>query len=173
MATLFIFSGLPGTGKTTLSQQLATALKATYLRIDTVEQGLRDLCNYSVSSEGYRLAYRIAIDNLKLDINVVTDSCNSIELSRKEWEKVAMDSGANFINVEIICSCETEHRQRIETRISNISNLRLPTWPDVKNREYHPWSKERIVIDTANKSIDDCFRDLISKISKEEAFYHK
>ncbi|MFK8183200.1 MAG: AAA family ATPase [Phormidesmis sp.] len=34
MATLFIFSGLPGTGKTTLSQKLATQVNALHLRID-------------------------------------------------------------------------------------------------------------------------------------------
>lgn len=45
-----------------LSQQI----KAFYIRIDTVEQGLRDLCNYKVEGEGYRLSYRLARDNLQL-----------------------------------------------------------------------------------------------------------
>jgi len=42
MPKLFIFSGLPGTGKTTLSRQLAQHVGAAYLRIDTIEQALRD-----------------------------------------------------------------------------------------------------------------------------------
>lgn len=46
--TLFIFSGLPATGKTTLAQQLAKKTNTVYLRIDTVEQGLRDVCNIVV-----------------------------------------------------------------------------------------------------------------------------
>ncbi|MFP5386577.1 MAG: AAA family ATPase [Bacteriovoracia bacterium] len=41
--TLIIFSGLPGSGKSTLASLLATHLKATYLRIDTLEQGLKDV----------------------------------------------------------------------------------------------------------------------------------
>ena len=36
--TLYIFAGLPGSGKTTLAQRLAQWLRCTYLRIDTVEQ---------------------------------------------------------------------------------------------------------------------------------------
>ena len=36
--------GPPGSGKTALSQRLARDLKAVHLRIDTIEQGLRDLC---------------------------------------------------------------------------------------------------------------------------------
>jgi predicted kinase len=41
---LFIFSGLPGTGKSTL----AKATGATYLRIDPAEQAIRDLCDYEL-----------------------------------------------------------------------------------------------------------------------------
>jgi predicted kinase len=40
---LFIFSGPPGSGKTTLSQALASRVGAAHVRIDTIEQALRDL----------------------------------------------------------------------------------------------------------------------------------
>ena len=42
MNTLYIFAGLPGTGKSELSQNLARERRAVYLRIDTIEQALRD-----------------------------------------------------------------------------------------------------------------------------------
>jgi DNA polymerase III delta prime subunit len=57
---LYIFSGLPGTGKSTLAQRLAGKLRCAYLRIDTIEQTIRDLCSFDVQEEGYRLAYRVA-----------------------------------------------------------------------------------------------------------------
>src|SRR6188474_787103 len=94
-ASLYVFSGLPGTGKTALSQQLANRFKAVYLRIDTVEQALRDLCGIAVEGEGYRLAYRVAADNLRLGVSVVADSCNPVELTRREWEMVAGDTRAS------------------------------------------------------------------------------
>lgn len=164
--TLYIFSGLPGTGKTTLSQVLARKASAVYLRIDTVEQALRELCEIDVRGKGYSLRYRIAADNLKLGLSVVADSCNPIELTRDEWEGVASESQARFVNVEIICSEEAEHRRRIETRVSTVSGLRLPTWTEVKNREYDPWTRDRIIIETSGKSETDCFDDLVHRLSE-------
>lgn len=54
MSRLFIFAGLPATGKTTLARQLARHLNAVHLRIDTIEQALRDLCNVEVEGEEAR-----------------------------------------------------------------------------------------------------------------------
>ena len=164
MATLFIFAGLPGTGKTTLSQQLARKINAVHLRIDTIEQALRELCHLQVEGEGYRLAYRIAGDNLRLGIDVVADSCNPLELTRREWEQVAVDNGSTFFNIEVVCSDDREHRRRIETRNSKIRGLKLPTWRDVEDREYHDWTKDRIVIDTAGRSEADCLDMLMLAI---------
>jgi predicted kinase len=161
---LFIFSGLPGTGKSSLAQLLAREYSAVYLRIDTVEQALRDLCKINVQGEGYRLSYRIASDNLLLGKNVVADSCNPIDLTRREWEDVAKKTGSCFINIEILCSDKEEHRKRIETRSSEIEGLHLPTWEDVENREYHCWKTERIVIDTAKKTTEESFEALSQKI---------
>lgn len=125
---LFILSGLPGSGKSTLSQFITKEYNTFYLRIDTVEQGLREFCNFNVEGEGYKLSYRIASDDLKFGINVVADSCNPIILTRREWETIAEINNAIFINIEVVCSDKNEHKKRIETRIVDVENLALPTW---------------------------------------------
>lgn len=165
-ATLYIFSGLPGAGKSTLAQGLSTELNCAYLRIDTIEQAIRDLCGFKVEGEGYRLAYRVAADNLNSGISVISDSCNPIELTRTEWHEVAVDSGAPFIDIEVICSDRDEHRDRIEKRSSTVPGLKLPTWEQVMNREYHPWGSSRIVLDTAGKSTAESLQELILLIKK-------
>jgi predicted kinase len=164
-ATLYIFSGLPGTGKTTLSRLFAQRLGAAHLRIDTIEQALRELCSIDVQGEGYRLAYRVASDILNACVSVVADSCNPIELTRREWEQVAVDAGALYVNVEIVCSDAREHRDRVETRASTIPGLRLPTWHEVENREYHDWTVERIVLDTSRRPEAECVDELVSKVT--------
>ncbi|MFN8547127.1 MAG: AAA family ATPase [Candidatus Eisenbacteria bacterium] len=167
-AILYILSGLPGSGKTTIAQLLARQLGAAHLRIDTIEQALRDLCAIDVVAEGYRLAYRVAGDILRSGTSVVADSCNPITLTRREWERVAEEVGAHYVNIEIVCSDLQEHRDRVETRVPTIPGLVLPTWREVESREYHRWSVERIVVDTARRSVEECITDLRSRLSGGE-----
>ena len=168
-STLYIFSGLPGAGKSALSKRVARYFNAVYLRIDTIEQALRDLCSLEVEGEGYRLAYRIAGDNLRNGVSVVADSCNPVELTRREWEQVAGDSNANFRNIEVICSDTDEHRLRVEARTADVPRLKLPTWKEVEGREYHEWTVDRIIIDTAGRSRLECANELLSRLSCSRA----
>lgn len=161
---MFIFSGLPGTGKTTLAKKISHRFKAAYLRIDTIEQGIRDLYNIPVTSQGYAMAQKIAADNLINKINVVSDSCNPWPLTRNQFEQTAVSSNAYFINIETICSNKLEHKKRIETRVSDIKNLELPSWKDVVERDYKPFTTKRIQIDTSDKTINKTFEELYSLI---------
>ncbi|CAK1692007.1 MULTISPECIES: AAA family ATPase [Vibrio] len=162
--TLYIFSGLPASGKSTLAKLLASRTGAMYVRIDTFEQGLRDLCSFKVEGEGYRLSYRIIRDNLALGISSISDSCNPIELTRHEWQDVAKSTGANFVNIEVVCSDLTEHEHRVKTRDNEIENLNLPNWQQVQNRHYDKWKTDVIKIDTAGHTIDASFAELVEKL---------
>ena len=144
---LYIFSGLPATGKSTLARRLAQTERAVWLRIDTIEQSLRDLCAVKVQGEGYALAYRIALDNLNNGIDVVADSCNPVELTRLEWNNVAREAKAIAINIEIICSDYAEHRN------PEIPGMPLPSWDEIQTREYQQWTKtHHLTLDTAGRT---------------------
>ena len=163
---LYIISGLPASGKSTLAINLSKIFKIVYIRIDTIEQGIMDLCNFKVQSEGYRLAYRIIEDNLKIGNDVISDQCNPINLTRNEFNNLAINNKCKYINIEIICSDETEHKKRVESR--NYP----PLWNEVIKRKhdpnynfiyYEPWEEEHIIIDTANKTIEECTKELLEK----------
>jgi predicted kinase len=151
---LYIFSGLLGTGKSVLSQGLARKHKAVYLRIDSIEQALREAGVLVSGPEGYLVAYEIANDNLRVGMNVVADSVNPLEITRTAWRDVARHAETSFIEIEVVCSNEAEHKQRVETRSTDLSGFRLPTWDEVVRREYEPWDREHIVIDTAGQTVE-------------------
>ncbi len=165
-ATLYLFSGLPATGKSTLAKALAGRRGAVYLRIDTVEQALRDLCALRVEGEGYRLSYRLALDNLRLGLSVVADCCNPIELTRQEWMDTARQAGARVVCIEVRCSDRAEHRRRAEGRSAEVSRLRLPSWEEIQARSWEPWTTPRVLVDTAGRSIEDSIMDLMESLAE-------
>lgn len=151
---LYIFGGLPGTGKSTLSQYLARDRQWVHLRIDTIEQSLRQHGSLTTGVEGYTIAYRLAEDNLRLGLSVVADSVNPLQITRTAWREVAQRADVPFIEIEVICSDRAEHQRRIETRSTDIPGLRLPTWKEVVNRDYEQWDMEHIVVDTAGQTVE-------------------
>ena len=167
LGTLIIFSGLPGSGKSTMSKLLAEKFKITYLRIDTIEHGLREVCGIDkIDGKGYRLTYRIAQENLKCGNNVIADSVNSMELTREEWNNVAREIGALFINIEVVCSDKVEHQKRVEGRAPSVPGMNPPTWDAVLKRHYESWVGERIILDTAGKTEEQSFNDLVSLLKQ-------
>jgi predicted kinase len=150
---LMVFGGLPGTGKTTVSRELTRRLAATYLHIDTIEQTLR-AAGHTVGATGYVLANALAAENLELGRVVVADCVNPVLASRVGWRQTASQKSACIVEIEVICSDVALHRKRVETRTSDINRLKLPTWDEVVNREYEPWDREHLVLDTALGSFD-------------------
>jgi len=150
-ARLFIFGGLLGVGKTTLARLLAREWGAAYLRVDTVEQALRDERGELAGPEGYVVAYRVAADNLLLGTSVVADSVNPIAITRRAWRDVAARAAVPYVEIEVICSDAREHRRRVESRAGDILGHRLPTWQEVEARERDPRDTTPVVIDTAGR----------------------
>jgi predicted kinase len=157
---LIILAGLPGAGKTAIGRELARQLGAVYVRIDSIEQAMRDSAavRESLDDAGYRVGYVVAEDNLRLGRTVVADSVNPLQLTRDAWVAAANRAGARALEIELQCSDTEEHRRRVETRTSDIAGLRLPAWSEVAGREYHAWDRDHIAIDTAGRSVDDCVR---------------
>lgn len=148
---LIVFAGLPGVGKTTLARALAAREAAVYLRVDTIEQAIRDggWGERDIGPAGYRVACALAGDNLSGGRAVVADCVNPLTVTREAWRAVAAHAASPLLEIEVICSDPAEHRRRVETRVGDIAGLRPPDWAAVEARLYEPWDRPRLIIDTA------------------------
>lgn len=163
---LYIFGGLPGTGKSTLSIALARHCRAFYIRIDTIEQAIRDSNLIVDGPVGYAVGHRVALENLRLGTSVVADSVNPLRMTREAWIDVAREAEVPYREIEIICSDKDEHRRRIDSREPDIAGFKLPDWKGVLDREYELWSATHVKLDTAGRTVDESISDLLRLLSE-------
>jgi hypothetical protein len=139
-----------------------------HLRIDSIEQAPRDAG--TMDDAGYRVAYAVAADNLRLGRTVITDCVNPVAASRTAWRAIAAAVPAAAIEIEIICSDSAEHRRRVETRSLDLPGLVAPSWAEieaeVRRGGYEPWDGARIVVDTAGCAVDENVRALREQLAR-------
>lgn len=148
---LTVIGGLPATGKTTIASALARATRACYLRVDTIEATIvrTSSLRQPLGPVGYSVAYSLAAEQLRLGLDVIAECVNPLKVTRDAWWQVAEEAGAGLLEVELVCSDEAAHRHRVANREVDIPDLALPSWAQVRAREYEPWEREHLVLDTA------------------------
>jgi predicted kinase len=166
---LVVFGGLPGVGKTTLSRELARALRAVWLRIDAIEVAIwQARPREEVGAAGYTAAAAVAGANLALGRTVVVDAVNPLEVARRPWRELAALNGVPLRVIEVICSDTAEHRRRVERRQPDIEGFVVPTWQEVLDREYQPWTEARLTVDAAGDG-GDCLRLVVDYVRSGSA----
>ncbi len=163
---LIVFAGLPGTGKSTIARALAKEIGAVWLRVDSVEQAMREsgVVPGSFEDAGYRALYAVARDNLGVGRDVIGDSVNPWMLTRDAWRDTGLRAGAQVTEVETVCTDLEEHRRRIEARASEIPGVVLPDWEAVIGRDYHLWDRDHVRIDTARHTVASCLELVLAAL---------
>ena len=151
---LIALGGLPAVGKSALAMALARRTGAVHLRIDTIEQAMRNAGITVSGPEGYLVGRDLAKECLHIGHTVIVDSVNPVEITRGYWHETAASMNVELLEVEVICSDRRQHRQRVESRVSDIPGLVLPNWQQVLDRHYEPW-KTAHVIDTAGRTLEE------------------
>jgi predicted kinase len=153
---LVVIGGLPATGKSTIAVAVARTTAIPYIRVDRIEQAIVawSPLSHPVGPVGYAVAHHLALEQLLLGLDVVVECVNPVALTRDAWASTATAGGAGLLEVEVSCSDRAEHRRRVESRASDVDGLVKPTWAEVVDRVYEPWSRTPLRLDTATTSVE-------------------
>lgn len=164
---LISIGGLPATGKTTLARLLAARINAVHLRVDTIEQAIvrSGVARHPVGPVGYLVGYALAEEHLRQGLTVLAESVNPLTVTRDAWRDTAVRAGVRAVEIEIVCSDPDEHRRRVASRSVDIPDLPLPDWEQVVGREYEPWNRDHIVVDTAGQGPEDSLTSLLKAMT--------
>jgi predicted kinase len=152
---LIVFSGLPGTGKSTLAEEVGRCLHIPVFAKDWLEATLLR-CELTptqtdkpLGSAGYQLLTTLAERQLLLDQSVILDSVASTQSIRNTWRQLSDQYRAHWRVIECICSNESFHRTRLTKRERKIPGWHELEWSDVEKvkKYFSPWEGERLKLD--------------------------
>ena len=152
---LILFSGLPGTGKSTLAEAAGREFGFPVFAKDWLEGSLLDsnIISEDVKSNlgfaGYNLLATLAERQFMLGQSVILDCDASTESIRREWKGLSDRYNADWRVIECICSDMDLHKQRLKERQRDIPGWHELEWPEVERvRSYYvPWNEDRLVLD--------------------------
>jgi predicted kinase len=155
---LIVFSGLPGTGKSTLAEALGRELGIPVFAKDWLEatllrSGLKPTHNEkSLGFAGYELLTTLAERQLMLRQSVILDSVAASQSIRNTWRRLSDRYDAGYRAIECICSDEMLHRSRLNERKRGIPGWHELGWSEVERvkRYYLPWQGQCLVLDMTN-----------------------
>lgn len=163
---LILFSGVPGTGKSAVADELGRMLPAPVFSVDPIESAILGAGierSYTTGLAAYGVAQSLVDTHLALGHTVIADAVNSVEEARTAWRDIADARGARLRVIQCVCSDERLHRERLQARRRNLPpQFREPTWGDVQRRqeEFVPWPDEHLVIDSVRPLVDNVTRVL-------------
>jgi predicted kinase len=157
---LIVMSGLPGAGKSSISQELGRLLPAPVLSVDPVEAAMwragvdRD---QPTGLAAYVVVEALASEVLALGQAVIVDAVNDAEEAREQWRGLAHRRSVALRHIEVICSDRVLHRRRLEGRRRDIDGFAEPTWASVEARRagLALWREDRLVLDSIAPLIDN------------------
>ena len=154
---LILLSGLPGSGKSVLAENISRALSIPIFSVDPIEAAMwrAGIEKTRTGPAADEVAQALADEHLRLRLAVVVDAVNPFEARRAAWRNLAAKyrvSPSRLSNAS--APMKTIHRQRIEGRVRSVAGTHELSWSRLLPRraEYDAWTDPRLVLDTSHVS---------------------
>lgn len=166
---LIIFSGLPGTGKSTLASRVARELRIPLLCIDDVLGEVPAGSGIEFWDSKVAILLRLAEVQLELGLSVVLDSV-FMNMDRHHARELARKYGARFYPIYVFISDDKVWEQRVSERYDELNNKDVATWERIQHQRerFRPWEPETaLFIDSLNPS-DRNYETVLNFVMKDD-----
>jgi predicted kinase len=168
MNTLVIFSGLPGTGKSTLANRLARELQWPLLRIDDVVNNIPENPGPAFWDSQVEVLLTLTETQVELGLNVIVDSV-FMNTDRNQAQALAQKYQTRFRPIYTYLSDDQVLEQRLTVRAEELNNPTVATWEQVKHQRGHfrTWEPDTALFVDAVNSVEKNYEAVLSFATSE------
>jgi predicted kinase len=165
---LIMMSGLPGSGKSYLSDRLAEQLSAVVIESDRVRKALFSQPTYSAEESAmvHRTCQQTMRWLLQKGVRVIFDATNLVEFQRETLYSLAERSGAHLLIVRVTAPEEIV-RQRLTQRVGRADSMSDADWKVYRRMSEREQRIRRphLRIDTS-RDIDGAVRKIVRAVRR-------
>ena len=168
MNTLVIFSGLPGTGKSTLANRLARELRWPLLCIDDVVGEIPAQAGVEFWDSKVAVLLDITEVQLRLDLSVIVDSV-FMNTDRLHAQHLAHEYGARFRPIYVFVPDDKVWEQRVTARSNEMNSKDVATWESIQHQRGHfrDWEPGTVLFVDALHSVEQNYANALSFVTSE------
>jgi predicted kinase len=166
--TLVIFSGLPGTGKSTLADRLARKLRWPLLRIDDVIGDVPEDAGIAFWDSRVKILLDLVDTQLALGLDVVADSV-FMNMDRHHAQELARKYHARFLPIHVFVSDDKIWEERVTARYNELNDNKVATWERVQHQREHfrEWEPQTALFIDSINPVDQNFMKVLDFVVQE------
>lgn len=168
-STLVIFSGLPGTGKSTLANRLARELRWPLLCIDDVIGDVPENAGIPFWDSKVAILLDLVNTQLELGLSVIADSV-FMNLDRFHAQQLARKYGARFLPIYVFLSDENAWRERVTKRYNELNHPDVATWERIQHQRqrFRAWEPGTALFVDSLQPVEQNYQQVLDFVTGEE-----
>ena len=167
--TLVIFSGLPGTGKSSLATQLARTLQIPIIRLDDVTGDVPRGAGMNYWDAVVSVTLDLAEAQLELGLSVIIDAVFMV-YDRFHAQELARKHQAAFRPIHTFVSDEALWEKRVTERYTALNNEAVSTWEGIveQRKRFLPWQPGTALFVDAVNLLEENFIRVLEFVTSQE-----
>lgn len=168
---LIIFSGLPGTGKSTLASRLARELQLPLLCIDDVVGEVPAGAGIPFWDSKVAILLRLVEVQLDLGLSVIVDSV-FMNMDRNHAQELARKYDARFYPIYVFVSDDEVWKQRVNERYDEMNNKDVATWERIQHQRerFRAWEPDTALFIDSLFPSDRNYETVLNFVTNDQVY---